>query len=819
MKFRCLIETRVKENRAERIVSSVFRNWSTISNYENHRLGRIWVVWIPGVRVTPCFKSNQLITCSVLLEGMEEEFFCSFVYASNFPEERRELWNDLKDHQNLPLFKDKPWLVLGDFNEILDLEEYSGINAPSVTTGMREFQDMRRYCSLLDMKAHGPHLTWSNKRKDDLIRKKLDQTLVNDVWSSKYPHSYCVFEAGGCSDHLRCRFQIQPTPPKPKRPFKFTNAVVESPSFLPLIANYWGNTVPLHPSTSALFHLSKKLKNLKPALRKFSRDTVGDITKRTKEAFDILCRYQTDVMTNPTPSLLDEEARAFDKWQLLSSIEEKVLSQKAKMHWCKVGDGNNKSFHNSAKIRAAKNPIKEIQKEDGTVLTTQEDIKAEAVDYFQGFLAKHIDSNRGMEVDELKRLMRFQCEEADRDLLIHEVTTMEIKHVLFAMASNKSPGPDGFTCEFYKAAWDIVGEDFVIAVKSFFKTGFLPKGINSTILALMPKKKDSKTMKDYRPISCCNVIYKVISKILANRLKLILPKFISPNQSAFVKDRLLMENVLMASELVKSYHKSAVSARCAIKIGISKAYDTVQCPFLLSVLTALGFPGDYIIWIDKSFSLASFSVQVNRELSGYLNSKRGLRQGCAFSPYLFVICMEVLSKLLDRAATTRKFGYHPYCHDLKITHLCFADDLLIFSDGQRQSIDGILEVFKRFSEASGLHISMEKSTLYLAGLRNDAKQEVLSHFTFAAGDLPIRYLWLPLMTKQMTVHDYTPLIERIRTRISSWTACFLSFAGRLQLIASVIHRLTNFWISAFRLPRKCIQEIDRLCSTFLWSGP
>ena len=136
MKFRCLIETRVKENRAERIVSSVFRNWSTISNYENHRLGRIWVVWIPGVRVTPCFKSNQLITCSVLLEGMEEEFFCSFVYASNFPEERRELWNDLKDHQDLPLFKDKPWLVLGDFNEILDLEEYSGINAPSVTTGM-----------------------------------------------------------------------------------------------------------------------------------------------------------------------------------------------------------------------------------------------------------------------------------------------------------------------------------------------------------------------------------------------------------------------------------------------------------------------------------------------------------------------------------------------------------------------------------------------------------------------------------------------------------------------------------------------------------
>lgn len=157
-----------------------------------------------------------------------------------------------------------------------------------------------------------------------------------------------------------------------------------------------------------------------------------------------------------------------------------------------------------------------------------------------------------MEIDELETLLNFQCAEADRELLVHEVPAIEIKHVLFAMEKNKSPGPDGFTCEFFKVAWDIVGQDFVIAVQSFFKTGFLPKGINSTILALIPKKENSKAMKDFRPISCCNVIYKVISKILANRLKLILPKFISPNQSAFVKDRLLMENVLWHQNWLKT---------------------------------------------------------------------------------------------------------------------------------------------------------------------------------------------------------------------------------------------------------------------------
>ncbi|KAL1220384.1 Secreted RxLR effector protein 78 [Cardamine amara subsp. amara] len=221
------------------------------------------------------------------------------------------------------------------------------------------------------------------------------------------------------------------------------------------------------------------------------------------------------------------------------------------------------------------------------------------------------------------------------------------------MPGNKSPWPDGFTCEFFKEAWQIVGKDVVVAVQSFFVKGFLPKGLNTTILALIPKKFQSESMKDYQPISCCNVIYKVISKILANRLKQVLPKFISPNQSAFVKGHLLMENVLLPSELVKNYDKDTILGRCAVKIDISKAFDSVQWPFLLSTLKVLGFPEKYIHWLKLYFTTASFSVQVNGELAGFFRSKRGLRQGCSLSPYLFVICMHVLSKMLDKAAKQR----------------------------------------------------------------------------------------------------------------------------------------------------------------------
>ena len=120
-----------------------------------------------------------------------------------------------------------------------------------------------------------------------------------------------------------------------------------------------------------------------------------------------------------------------------------------------------------------------------------------------------------------------------------------------------------------------------------------------------------------------------------------------------------MENVLLASKLVKSYHNDSVTERYVVKIDISKAFDSVQWSFLLTVLAAMNFPEKFIIWIKKCIELASFSVQVNGELAGYFNSKRGLRQGCSLSPYLFVICMEVLSRMMDKAATEQRIGYHP----------------------------------------------------------------------------------------------------------------------------------------------------------------
>lgn len=165
------------------------------------------------------------------------------------------------------------------------------------------------------------------------------------------------------------------------------------------------------------------------------------------------------------------------------------------------------------------------------------------------------------------------------------------------MPSSKAPGPDGFPAEFYRAAWCIIKEDFVVAVQSFFMYGFLPWGVNATILTLIPKHDDAKEIKDYRPISCCNILYKVISKVLANRLIVLLPDLIEPNQCAFVKGRLLLENALLATELVKDYHKPSIKARSVLKLDISKAFDFVRWSFITDALRAMAIPMPFVPYL------------------------------------------------------------------------------------------------------------------------------------------------------------------------------------------------------------------------------
>ncbi|GKE70792.1 RNA-directed DNA polymerase, eukaryota, reverse transcriptase zinc-binding domain protein [Tanacetum coccineum] len=270
--------------------------------------------------------------------------------------------------------------------------------------------------------------------------------------------------------------------------------------------------------------------------------------------------------------------------------------------------------------------------------------------------------------------------------MFRDVSNDEIKAALFDIDDNKAPGPDGFTSRFFKASWEIIGKDFCYAIKEFFISRKMLGELNTTFISFIRKCNKPVKVADYRPIACCNVVYKCITKVISNRIKVVLNGIIDSNQSAFIEGRQISDNIMLAQELMFGYLGKMKGARCAFKVDIQKAYDTVSWEFLKFCLLSFGFHKTMVNWIMVCLSSASFSICINGESHGFFKSKRGLRQGDPVSPYLFTIIMEVFTLMLKRQVCNEaKFKYHWGCKGLGILNLCFADDLMLFCHGDMVS--------------------------------------------------------------------------------------------------------------------------------------
>lgn len=202
--------------------------------------------------------------------------------------------------------------------------------------------------------------------------------------------------------------------------------------------------------------------------------------------------------------------------------------------------------------------------------------------------------------------------------MIAVVTDAEIRDTIMAMNPKKAPGLDGYNSGFFQKAWPIIGHEVTAAIKTFFKSGQLLKKANSTIVALVPKIPNPSKVGDFRPISCCNTIYKCIARILARRLQVALPYMIDPVQSGFAKGRRIADNIFLTQELMKGYHTSSSSPRCAMKVDIMKAYDNVRWEFLWDVLSSKNFHPTMIKWLQACVTTANYSLSINGELTDFI---------------------------------------------------------------------------------------------------------------------------------------------------------------------------------------------------------
>eukprot|EP00253_Pinus_taeda_P027374 PITA_27374 len=310
---------------------------------------------------------------------------------------------------------------------------------------------------------------------------------------------------------------------------------------------------------------------------------------------------------------------------------------------------------------------------------------------------------------------------------------------------DKSPGLDGWTIEFYLAFFEQIGQVLLSVIEECRISGSLYHAINSTFIALIPKSDSPSSFDDFRPISLCNVLYKIISKIIANRLKPVLSSHIAPHQFAFLEDRQIHEAIGSAQEALHSIWTKHLKSTL-LKIDLSKAFDRVSWLYIKMILIHLGFPNSFINWIMACITTPSFSILINGSASHFFHSERGLRQGCPLSPLLFLLVMEGLSRLIISATRDGTLKGLKISEECYLTHLLFVDDVLILLDGSMRDIRTFSRILELFSQATGMQVNREKSTITMTRTSVNEAQQALQAFPYSIHpiDRGLKYLgfWL-----------------------------------------------------------------------------
>ncbi|GJR53242.1 RNA-directed DNA polymerase, eukaryota [Tanacetum coccineum] len=614
-------------------------------------------------------------------------------------------------------------IIMGDFNEVRFKEERrgSGFNQ----SGARVFNQFITSSGLVDVKLEGFSFTWSHPSATKM--SKLDRFLVSDGIISLFPSITALCLDRHLSDHrpilLRdIQLDFGPTP------FRF----------------YYSWRSFSHSDTNGLTRFKKKLQDLKSIIRIWIKDKRATLSN-LKHAIEIELR---DIDKELDSGYVSDTylARRLELKGQLHEIKDKEAAdfvQKSKVRWAIKGDENSRFFNGIINKKRSQLAIRGILV-DGSWQTEP---------LFEARFKKPIFKKPN-------QLSHDQVLDLER-----EVSRDEIRSAVWNCGDNKSPGPDGYTFEFFKKYWGFIGIDFCEAVEHFFNNGAFAKGCNSSFIALIPKIMDAKLVMDFRPISLIGCVYKVVTKILANRLAMVISNIVSNTQSAFVSERQILDGPFIINEVLhwcKRKNKKAMF----FKVDFAKAYD-------------------------------SASVLVNGSPSREFQFQCGLKQGDPLAPLLFILVMESLHLSFSRVVEAGIFKGIRLNNSISLSHLFYADDALIVGEWSSDNLRGIINVLKCFFLASGLQINIHKSQLLGVGVSRLDIEAAAASIGCSIMDNQFRYLGV--------------MVGGNTSRHKFWADVVL---GRLTLLKSVLGASPLYCMSIFKAPKGVLKEMESIRNNF-----
>jgi mannosylglycoprotein endo-beta-mannosidase len=384
------------------------------------------------------------------------------------------------------------------------------------------------------------------------------------------------------------------------------------------------------------------------------------------------------------------------------------------------------------------------------------------------------------------------------------------------MPGNKSPGPDGYTWEFYRFCWDVIKVDVVAAVRAIFSGRDRDLHcLNGALVALIPKKEGAVDLREFRPISLVHSFAKLMAKILALRLAPRMSELVDCSQSAFIQGRCIHDNFVLVRQSAVALHRRKLPA-LLIKLDVARAFDSVAWPFLISVLRQRSFGPRWVRWIISLLSSANTRVMINGAAGSKFRHGRGLRQGDPLSPLLFVLVMDVVAAMF-RAAEARGV-LSPLPAGLRHRVSLYTDDAVVFARPIPAELEAIRGILDCFGEASGLRVNLLKSSAAPIQCSQETLAVCAQAFPCPIKQLPCTYLGLPLSLKKLRKEDLQSILDKLARKLAFWKAKLLTKDGRVAFVQAVMTASVIYHLMALDVDASFLKAVDRLRRGFLWAG-
>ncbi|GAU30291.1 hypothetical protein TSUD_385120 [Trifolium subterraneum] len=585
------------------------------------------------------------------------------------------------------------------------LEERSGRSSDPIQNSVVEYSDFNSFIEnnfLIDLPLGGRKFTWY--RDDGITMSRLDRSLLSESWISSFPN--CIQEAlpKTLSDHCPVQLSIDELNWGPK-PHRMLKCWVDIPGYHDFVKERW-LSFQVHGWSGHI--LKTKLKFIKAELRIRHLNHTANLDGKIRDAKNRLEEFDVIVETRRLDTNEELELHSIQANIVsFSKLQASMFWQKSRVNWLKEGDANSKFFHGLMSSRRQSNTIISLQA-IGRVVEGVEEVRWEVFQHFCNHFRKQTVSRPDMQGLSFKTISEDNSVELVKPFLLDE-----IKAAVWDCDSYKSPGPDGVNIGFFKDFWDLLKVDLLNFFAEFHRNGVLTKGINSTFIALIPKVECPLKVSEFRPIALVSSIYKILAKVLANRLRSVIGNVVGESQTAFIKDRQILDGILIANEVVDDARRGKKDL-LLFKVDFEKTYDSVDWGYLDEVMLKMNFPNLWRGWIMECVTTATASVLVNGSPTDEFKLERGLRQGDPLSPFIFLLAAEGFNIMMTAMVSNNLFT--PYSigprQEVKISHLQFEDDTLLVGNKSWANVRALKAILLLFEATSGLKINFHKSMLF-----------------------------------------------------------------------------------------------------------